>query len=88
MRSSELSHQVGAVVASVVGDDGGKLERKQKSFCKICTNDKTDRCQSEGRGTMARALANDSMATASFPGVRLARSVTTLAISISEQPAE
>lgn len=36
--------------------------------------------------TILRALANDSMATASFPGVLLARSVTTLAISISEQP--
>lgn len=36
--------------------------------------------------TILRALANDSMATASLPGVLLARSVTTLAISISEQP--
>lgn len=36
--------------------------------------------------TILRALANDSMATASFPGVLLARSLTTLAISISEQP--
>ncbi len=36
--------------------------------------------------TILRALAKDSMATASFPGVRLARSDTALAISISEQP--
>lgn len=38
--------------------------------------------------TILRALANDSMATDSFPGVLLARSLTTLAISISEQPDE
>lgn len=38
--------------------------------------------------TILRALANDSMAAASFPGVLLAKSLTTFAISISEQPDE
>lgn len=55
----------------------------QKKKVKVCDASKERRQKVR---TIIRALANDSMATASFPGVLLARSVTTLAISISEQP--
>lgn len=91
--SSQLGHQVGAVVAGVVGDDGWQLQREEEGEG---VNGKVQRFNQEvkttekkeawpGR-TIMSALAKDSMATASFPGVLLARSDTTLAISISEQP--
>lgn len=85
--SSQLGHQVGAVVAGVVGDDGGQLGREGGGMVRHVATTRTFRKRSsEARRTIIRALAKDSMATASFPGVLLARSDTTLAISISEQP--
>lgn len=88
---SQLSHQVGAVVAGVVGDDRRQLDAKNKTKKRDIKTQELFSFESKksvgnpGR-TIMSALANDSMATASLPGVLLARSLTTLAISISEQP--